>query len=301
MKPSALFNPDSKLYFPVSKRSVYYPDDNQKMVPSPTHAALVRDDDGTQLEIVGKDYAILHNTDLYPAIETSLLENIDPKFLEGLVTKESMSYGGRFCMKEYVFRNIGLTVDKPDKPILFRTIVINGYGGSSVKVITGAIDSYCSNGIVRGSFEKEFKRHTSAQNVDVKQFTNAVQKSIVEYASFMAKLNTWKDIEVPEETAMEFLQKLVMSDKLREGLMERFTLVDAPDRGQNLWGLYSSLTYYASHIGGDEFKIRDTGTDNKAAIRIHREQQVAKWMNSLAAHETFGTRLDLSAEELVAA
>lgn len=116
------FTMESKLYFPVSKRPLYY-QDNGKYVSSPTHEALVRDDDGTKLGICGKDYAVLNNSELFPAIEFALAENVEKSILEGVTIKESISYGGRFCMKEYIFPALAGNVDKTDKPIVFRTIV----------------------------------------------------------------------------------------------------------------------------------------------------------------------------------
>ncbi len=294
MQLPAPFTMDSKLYFPVSKRDLYYKDENDKFVSSPTHKVLVRDDNGTQLDVCGKDYTILPNEELFPAIEFALSENVEGSILDGIKIKESLSYAGRFCMKEYIFPNLAGNVDKTDKPIVFRTIVINGYGGSAVKVITGAIDFYCTNGIVRGSFEREFKRHTSAKNLDVKTFTTAVAKSVQEYGGLIRKFKEWQDIPVNEETAKEFIDRLNLSEKLSESLLERYTLVDGPDRGDNLWGLYSTLTYYASHVGAEEgFGVRNTGADNSEAIRIDREQRVAKWMTSQAAKDIFGTTLAL--------
>jgi hypothetical protein len=52
-------------------------------------------------------------------------------------------------------------------------------------------------------------------------------------------------------------------------------------RGNNLWSLYSTLTYYSSHSDGG-FKLRKPVEEQntQAQIMLQRELNVAKWVNT---------------------
>jgi hypothetical protein len=196
-------------------------------------------------------------------------------------------------MKEYYFPALSGNVDANGKPIIFRTIVINGYGSAPVRVITGAIDRFCTNGIITGNYNHELRRHTSSKNIDVKHFMSIVRASIENFGGLIRQFNEWQEVKVNEETFQDFLHKLEVSPRLTECLVDRFKMEDGPTRGWNLWGAYSTLTYYATHIDEDAgFGKRDTGYDNDAATLLSREEKMVRWMSSKIAGEVFGKKLE---------
>jgi len=99
-------------------------------------------------------------------------------------------------------------------------------------------------------------------------------------------------IPCDEHKAKVFLDELVnnnkMAQRLSEQLLERYKQVDSLERGENLYGLYSTLTYWASH--NDEqwgFGIRDTGNDHEFSTQLDRGHKVRTWITSAEAKKLF--------------
>ena len=80
--------------------------------------------------------------------------------------------------------------------------------------------------------------------------------------------------------AMNRQGQAAQSNRMREGLADQFTR-EVDDRGNNLWAVYSTLTYYASHADG-HFTLRRTvdDTDTVAQTMLGRELNVARWVQT---------------------
>ena len=79
------------------------------------------------------------------------------------------------------------------------------------------------------------------------------------------------------EKTMDLFRAIAASDKMREGLSEQY-LREREVRGNNLWAVYSTLTYYASHPEGT-FAFRKTveEADAVAATMLRHEMDVVRW------------------------
>ena len=75
------------------------------------------------------------------------------------------------------------------------------------------------------------------------------------------------------------------STKMKESLADHYAR-EAEEHGANLWSLYSTLTFYASHNDG-AFSLRRSveEQDTVAITMLHRELNVAKWIASAAWRE----------------
>ena len=56
---------------------------------------------------------------------------------------------------------------------------------------------------------------------------------------------------------------------------------EAAARGMTVWSVYSALTQWSSHAT-DQFKVRNTGADNVAAVLADRETAVTRIVSSEA-------------------
>jgi len=247
-----------------------------------------RTDTEQALGAVKERYQIVQNCDLFESLAHALEEAAPVRALEGAKIKPSISYGGRQAFADIAFPS--LTEDLVQArgnatALTFRLLLWNSFDGSSpVRLAAGAIDGYCSNGMIFGSYDLFGKRHTKGfSQADLEEFVGnsflMFQRKIQEL-----RLETFKPVEL--EQAEKFLKKN-FSDRRATQLLERFA-VESQERGQTAWALRSALTYYASH-NSSQFSVRNTGQDSSAAVLYGRENEIsslfagAGWRELLAA------------------
>ena len=276
-----VFPHGDKLFFPVEERTLYV-DGNG---PVKSHKAIVRTDgdEVRDLGIVGKDYQIVDNAKLFTAVERQLKEGLPAEILRSVQVKDSTSNGGAFCARDYRFPDATCRIEgrnghKTD--VAFRTVLTNSHDGSgSAKLYTGAIDFYCSNGMIVGDYDVFGRKHT--KNFSVDTFANKVAKSLSKFWVEAERLQEWAKQDVSEEKVHEALQNLPgVSERKAERLFAHFQEQEAPVRGATVYAVYSALTWYASHPEDDRFKVRNTGNDNEAETLMRREDEVRRWTRS---------------------
>ena len=247
-----------------------------------------RTDTEQALGAVKERYQIVQNCDLFESLAHALEDAAPARALEGAKIKPSTSYGGAQAFADIAFPS--LTEDLVQArgnatALTFRLLLWNSFDGSSpVRLAAGAIDGYCSNGMIFGSYDLFGKRHTKGfSQADLEEFVGnsflMFQRKIQEL-----RLETFKPVEL--EQAEKFLKKN-FSDRRATQLLERFA-VEAQERGATVWALRSALTYYASH-NSSQFSVRNTGQDSSAAVLYGRENEIsslfagAGWRELLAA------------------
>ncbi len=286
---SGVFPQESELYFTAVERDLYWRRDvkvydvNREFSVVPTHKMLLRRlDDSTQiadrmvqLAIVGSGYQLVQNQALFQSIEEQFMRAFDANELADVRVKDSMSYGGRVCLREYQFPNVRCDIGGGVSDIAFRTIVKNGFGGSSIVLYTGAIDFFCTNGMIGGQFDCMYARHT--KGLQITDVTDRVRRSIDVFYKQADIWRGWRNQLVSEQQAKEFFEDM-FSDRLAIKLYRQF-LIDRQIHGHNMWALYSAMTYYASHDEG-QFETRNTGVDHSAVTLLKREEQVQRTVAS---------------------
>jgi len=273
----------SSIMFPVGQRKLGWLGKDNIYHGLDTHKALVRTNetsDGVHvLGVVGVGYKLIHNKELFSRVEDTMYKNFTHDALSGVKIKDRVSGWGKMCFREYVFPNIKCDIGGPVKsPIAFRLIVQNGYGGSALRIHAGAIEFFCTNGMVSGEFQSSYNKHTSG--LEIVGIDRTIEKALLTFVSEQQKWKRWVETPVKHSAAMELFKQLANSDKLSENLSQQY-MREQETRGANLWSVYSALTYYASHDEGD-FKLRSTTEtqDSKAATMLLRELNVAKWVSS---------------------
>jgi hypothetical protein len=273
----------SPIFFPVGQRKLGWLGKDNIYHGLDSHKALVRtnqESDGVHvLGVVGVGYKLIHNKELFSRVEDTMCKNFTPDTLAGVKIKDRVSGWGKMCFREYVFPNIKCDIGGPVKsPIAFRLIVQNGYGGSALRIHAGAIEFFCTNGMICGEFQSSYNKHTSG--LEIVGIDRTIEKALLTFASEQQKWERWAETPVKHTAAMELFKQLANSDKLSENLSQQY-MREQETRGANLWSVYSALTYYASHNDGD-FKLRSTveKQDSEAATMLLRELNVAKWVNS---------------------
>ena len=219
----------------------------------------------------------MHNSELFSRVEDTLCKKMQSHELDGVMVKDKVANYGRTCYREYVFPNIKCNVGGGTRSdIAFRMIVQNGYGDSALRMHAGAIEFYCTNGMICGEYQSVYRKHTSG--LILTGVADAVDKALEVFANSQNVWREWARKPVRNLDAMELFRELARTDRLTEKLSDHY-MREVDVRGMNLWAVYSTLTYYASHSDG-EFSIRDTKQDTEAVTMLERELRVAKWLNT---------------------
>ena len=276
-KPEA-FNSNSELYFDIWECPAFFKG-QKEYYEDAGHKHIVRMWDGQpeSIGLVGKNYKVLRNKELCENIEDTFIDTLTKEELDGVIRRDSISYMGGTSIRDYIFKNI--TVEVSEKSSLgFRAIVVNGYdGSSSFKFYHGAIDFFCINGMVTGSYDMIIKRHTSG--LQVPQLTSRLRSSIDIFYKQAETWKKWAGKEITDEDAEDCFSTMPnISDRRVQQLMRQFA-IECTSHGRTVWALYSAATFYASSDHGG-FSIRETNSDHKASTLMNREQQVRSWLNT---------------------
>jgi hypothetical protein len=286
--PFAKYNtPQCKLYFPVGERRVAWETRQGTFEPTRSHKAIIRlSPDGTSampLNVVGASYKLVHNRELFTAVETAMHDEMLPEHLADVQVMDKVSGFGKVCLRQYIFPSIRCRIPNTRSDIAFRIIVQNGYGGSALRMHAGAIDFYCTNGMIRGEYTSTYRKHTSG--LVVGHLNSTVKSALQEFANGTEQWTEWANKPVRFEQAMKLFEHIALSAKMKDSLNDQFTR-EVDVRGANLWAVYSTLTYYASHSDG-AFGLRRTveEQDTVATTMLGRELNVSRWTHSDAWHE----------------
>lgn len=278
--PFSKYNtPSSPILFPVGERRVGWERRDGSFERTASHKAIIRlnqrGDAAQLLNIVGVSYKIVHNRELFSAVEDAMKRNMLPEHIHDVQVQDKVSGWGKVCYRQYVFPSIRCRIPHARSDIGFRIVVQNGYGGSALRTHSGAIDFYCTNGMIRGEYTSTYRKHTS--RLEVGDLDAVIEKALMTFASSQDVWAGWSRKQVNHDKVMAFFEAVSTSAKMRDGLIDQYAR-ETDDRGRNLWAVYSSLTYYASHNDG-VFALRRTveEQDTVASTMLNRELTVAKW------------------------
>jgi len=227
--------PASPILFPVGERNVGWQQRDGAYRRTPEHKAIIRlnekGDNAQILNIVGSGYKLVHNRELFTAVEDAMISEMPPGDLSGVQVRDRVSGWGKICYRENVFPNIRRRLTKTVGDIGFRVIVQNGYGGSALRIHAGAIDFYCTNGMIRGEYVSAYRRHTS--RLVLSKMNDTITHALSQYAIATDEWQQWAEIPVTNKQTMDLFRAIAASDKMRDGLTEQF-MREQEVRGQNL-------------------------------------------------------------------
>jgi hypothetical protein len=282
--PFSKYNTSSSaILFPVAERAIGWRMKDATYAPVKTHKAIIRTTpDGKSayvLNIVGQSYKLVHNHELFTHVEECITNQVLPPDLEDVRVTDSVSGWGRMCYRQYVFPRIKRSLGGSTRSdIAFRMIVQNGYGGSALRIHAGAIEFWCSNGMIRGEYQSTYRKHTRLLTFD--GLSNAITKALWTFEEGAAVWQEWAKKPIQHQQAMDLFRTIAASPKQRETLANHYDR-ERDVRGDTLWTAYSTLTYYASHNEGD-FSVRSSPDehDTVASTMLQRELNVAKWVGT---------------------
>lgn len=238
-----------------------------------------REDNLKDLGMCKGQYLIIQNSELYDLAGKALAESAPARALSSAKVTEKSSNEGARCFIDISFPELTMDLQQMrgnSTGLMFRILGWNSFDGSSpVRFSSGAIDAYCSNGMLWGDYSVFGARHT--QGFDSRNLEKFFAASFSDFQQKITGLREEAQKSLELEKAQEFLEKK-FSEELASKLLERFE-IESIERGQSVWSLRSALTFYASHNSAN-FSIRNTGNDHSASTLYKREQDIRKIVNS---------------------
>ena len=242
---------------------------------------VINGDTGEYIGVVGDTFNCASHTEFFEGVHNTVTEHLGEAECENMNMKWRTAKQNAWAMLDMTLPNVTARVetDKHSTTIAQRIIALHGIDGScSNQTFFGAIDFFCTNGMIRGEHDKIRRKNTA--NFTMDRFIRDLRQATQSFYAQSERLQGWanKPLYVGDVKAM--LETLLKSDRMADKMFSLYNQ-EASVRGQNVWSLYSAFTNYASHA--DErngFNLRNTGKDTGAVSMFQRESKVSQWIES---------------------
>jgi hypothetical protein len=233
---------------------------------APKHKAIVEEDTGRIISVVGKGYNLVQNSEIIPQYEDAIARsNLNTA---GMYRDIQYSHDGARTIVSYTFPAHRIAVKEGDEMDL-KITVLNSYDGSwKFMSLVGAFRLLCTNGqIIGDSFSSYYGKHT--KSLDVEYAISKLENSLEVY---LHNAELWKQYPTSKITIQQANNILLTLSDGNEKMMELLNSTYQKyvfEMGHNLWALFNTLTDWSTHAD-----VRNES--NKSATVIGREQRVRK-------------------------
>lgn len=242
---------------------------------------VINGNTGEYIGVVGNTFNCANHTDFFEGVHNTVTENLGEEQTDSMNINWRIAKQNAWALMDMTLPNVTARIanDKHSTTIAQRIIALHGVDGScSNQTYFGAIDFFCTNGMIRGEHDKIRRKNTA--NFTMDRFIRDLRESTQSFYAQSERLQAWanKPLWVWDVKAM--LQALLKSDRASEKMLGLYNQ-EASVRGENVWALYSAFTNYASYA--DErngFNLRETGKDTQAVSMFQREHKVSQWIES---------------------
>ena len=244
---------------------------------------VINEKTGDYLGVVGTGFKCASHKKFFDGVQNIMVDNIPDAMIDSTV-RWSTARNNAWAMMDIVMPNVFTKVEteKHSTKIGRRVIALHGVDGScSNQVFFGAIDFFCTNGMITGDYDKVRRKNTS--NFCMDRFIQELNQSSVDFVGQVNELQEWANIELPTysmKSWKEYLSSIMKSDRKAEKMIP-LVQKEVRKRGRTVFALYSAFTNYASYA--DErngFNLRNTGRDTSAQSMWARENEVTKWIST---------------------
>ena len=242
---------------------------------------VINGNTGEYIGVVGEGFNCASHTDFFEGVHDTITENLGEDETDSMNMKWKTARDNAWVMLDMTLPNVTARIEteKHTTTIAQRIIALHGIDGScSNQVFFGAIDFFCTNGMIRGEHDKIRRKNTS--NFSMDRFIRDLRESTQSFYAQSERLQGWANKPLFVGDVKNMLDSLLKSDRMAEKMFGLYNQ-EASVRGQNVWALYSAFTNYASYA--DErngFNLRNTGKDTGAVSMFTREHKVSQWIES---------------------
>jgi len=245
---------------------------------------VINGNTGDYIGIVGKDFNCADHSDFFHDVQDAVLENVPQEKTTNAKLTWKTARNNAWALMDLTLPDVKAEIvsDKHSTTVAQRIIALHGIDGScSNQTYFGAIDFFCTNGMIRGEHDKVRRKNTSNFSLDL--FIRDLKKSQQDFYAQTEQLQHWATTNIQTFDVKAMLEKLLSSEKKATDMFNLYS-AEAGVRGHNMFALYSAFTNYATYA--DErngFHLRNTGKDTQAVSMFQREHEVSKWI----AHPAF--------------
>jgi hypothetical protein len=240
---------------------------------------VINEATGEYLGVVGADFTCADHRTFFTDIYNNTTEKLGADQCADMKINFSTAHNNAWALMDMTLPNVKakITTPKHETEVAQRIIALHGIDGTaSNTVFYGAIDFFCTNGMVRGEHDKVRRKNSSGFSMD--NFIHSLDKSKKDFDEQSERLQSWADKSLEAVNVKDKLDTILQSDTKAEKM---FTLYnqEVSVRGRNVFSLYSAFTNYATYA--DErngFTMRNTGFDTEAKTMFSREHEVSKWI-----------------------
>ena len=242
---------------------------------------VINGDTGEYIGVVGDTFNCASHTEFFEGVHNTVTENLGEEQCDSMNMKWRSARQNAWAMLDMTLPNVTARIetDKHSTTIAQRIIALHGIDGScSNQTFFGAIDFFCTNGMIRGEHDKIRRKNTA--NFTMDRFIRDLRESTQSFYAQSERLQGWANKPLYRGDVKAMLDTLLKSDRMADKMFSLYNQ-EANVRGQNVWALYSAFTNYASYA--DErngFNLRNTGKDTGAVSMFQRENKVSQWIES---------------------
>ena len=246
----------------------------------PDKKYVINQTTGQPLGIVGKSFQCASNGDFFRGVVETATETLSEHDLEDAKYSFRTARNGAWAMLDITLPNVTMDIstDKFETEIGNRIISLHGIDGScSNQVYFGAIDYFCTNGMITGDHDKVRKKNTS--NFSMESFIYELNRARTDFYTQAQQMQVWAHTDLKYVDVSSLLDDMLGSKRKSEKMYSLY-MQEASTRGHNKFALYSAMTNYATYA--DErngFNLKNTGNDTQAISMWSREQEVSKWIS----------------------
>ena len=246
----------------------------------PDKKYVINQTTGQPLGIVGKSFKCASHGDFFRGVVDTATETLSNDDLDGARYNFKTARNGAWAMLDITLPNVTMDIstDKFETEIGNRIISLHGIDGScSNQVFFGAIDFFCTNGMITGDHDKVRKKNTS--NFSMESFIYELHRARTDFYKQAQQMQVWAHTSLKFVDVRSLLDDMLGSKRKAEKMYGLY-MQEVSTRGNNKFALYSAMTNYASYA--DErngFSLKSTGKDTQAVSMWSREQEVSKWVS----------------------
>ena len=246
----------------------------------PDKKYVINQTTGHPLGIVGKSFQCASHGDFFRGVVETATETLSGHDLEDAKYSFRTARNGAWAMLDITLPNVTMDIstDKFETEIGNRIISLHGIDGScSNQVFFGAIDFFCTNGMITGDHDKVRKKNTS--NFSMESFIYELNRARTDFYTQAQQMQVWAHTDLKYVDVSSLLDDMLGSKRKSEKMYSLY-MQEASTRGHNKFALYSAMTNYATYA--DErngFNLKNTGNDTQAISMWSREQEVSKWIS----------------------
>ena len=244
---------------------------------------VINGDTGDYIGVVGNSFNCASHGAFFEGIHNTVTEHVGESECDNMNMKWNTARNNAWAMLDMTLPEVTSKIytDKHETTISQRIIALHGIDGScSNQVFFGAIDFFCTNGMIKGDYDKVRRKNTA--NFTMDNFIRDLKRSVTDFYAQSEEYQRWASSNVTSNAVKLALDSIMKSDRKSENMYSLFQQ-EASVRGYNVFSLYSAFTNYATYA--DErngFTLRNTGNDTQSVSMFNREQKVSTWVDTPA-------------------